>query len=405
MIQDVIRDTLSVLERQGYKVHNTRKYNTIYHGLAKYCWNNYDGEYTQEIGESFVQSLRERNPSLSKSFLNTYITAVERANHVIEGEENWYPRKKFFDYDDSAFRNEAAMYNEYLLNSGKTKSDVRGRMHVVARFLLFIDVAGVKKLSELNAQHIYEAFQEANDKGGFHKCVGAFLRYLYRHSFTEQDFSVIVPSVSRHVPVPTVYSPEEVEKIVETSSRSKSCGKRNKAIVLIAARLGLRSCDIANLRFENIHRDRETIELRQLKTKQPLALPLLPEVRDALDDYIESERSKCDNDHIFLLGSSPVGGAMQPYSVYTVVSRIVKSSGIDVNGRKRGAHALRSSLATALLNEGYNHSEVKDALGQKSPNAVKSYIKTEVEHLRDYALSVPAPSGLFAATLGLKVIV
>jgi hypothetical protein len=128
MIQDVIRDTLSVLERQGYKVHNTRKYNTIYHGLAKYCWNNYDGEYTQEIGDSFVQSLRERNPPLSKSFLNTYITAVERANHVIEGEENWYPRKKLFDYDDSAFRNEAAMYNEYLLNSGKTKNDVRGRI-------------------------------------------------------------------------------------------------------------------------------------------------------------------------------------------------------------------------------------------------------------------------------------
>jgi site-specific recombinase XerD len=57
-------------------------------------------------------------------------------------------------------------------------------------------------------------------------------------------------------------------------------------------------------------------------------------------------------------------------------------------------------LATALLNEGYNHREVQDALGHKSPEAVKSYVKTEVEHLRNYALPVPTPIGIFASKLG-----
>lgn len=405
LVQNVIRDVLTALERQDYKIHNTRKYNTVYRGLAQYCQREHNGEYSHEIGEAFIQSLRQRKPPLSKAFIDVYITAVERANHVMEGEDNWYPRKKMLDYEDSVFRNEAVLYDEYLRNSGKTKCDIRARMHVTARFLRYVDRSGIKRLSLLTAQTIYEAFEQASDKGGFHKCVSAFLRYAHRHSLTEQDFSVLVPSVSRHIPVPTMYTSDEVEKIIAASSQSKSCGKRNKAIVLIAARLGLRSCDIANLRFENIHRDHETIELTQVKTKEPLVLPLLPEVCTALYDYIENERPERDDDHIFLCNNLPHTGAIQPHTIYTIVSRIIDSTDVDPNGRKRGAHALRSSLATSLINEGYNHREVQDALGQKSPEAVKFYVKTAVEQLRDYALSVPAPRGIFAAKLGLGVTV
>ena len=71
----------------------------------------------------------------------------------------------------------------------------------------------------------------------------------------------------------------------------------------------------------------------------------------------------------------------------------------DVGG---GAHALRSSLATALLGEGYNHREVQEALGQKSPETVRFYVKAEVEKLRDYALPVPEPRGDFAKNIGME---
>ena len=403
LIQDVIRDTLTILERQGYKIHNTRRYNTVYRSLAQYCQSHNNGEYLQKIGEDFIQSLQKRDPPLSKEFLGEYITAVERANHIMEGEVNWYPHKKLLEYNDSAFRNEVVIYDEYLRNSGKQKNDVRARVHVVSRFLRYLDLSGITKLTDITSPDIYGAFEEASDKHGFHKSVSAFLRYAYRHSLTAHDFSVLVPSISRHVPVPTVYTPEEVEKIIVAATQSKVCGKRNQAIVLIAARLGLRSCDIANLRFENIHYEKETIEIRQVKTGEPLVLPLLPEIRNALANYIENERPKSANSLIFLCNSLPKAGPIQPHTIYTIVSRIIDSSDVDPNGRKRGAHALRSSLATALLNEGYNHHEVQEALGQKLPEAVKFYAQTEVEHLRDYALSVPKPSGIFATELGLAV--
>ena len=401
-IEDIIRDTITMLEQQGFKVSGSRKYKTVYRALANFCQSKFRGEYSHEIGETFIQSLRERTPPLSKGFFRTYVAAIERLNHVMEGDKDWYPRKNVPDYEGLAYQKEAAMYEEYLRNSGKTPSDIRGRMHIVSRFLRYIDNAGVSKLSELTAQEIYGAFQDASDKSGFHRAVGAFLRYAHRHMLTAQDFSVLVPSVKRHVPVPTVYTPEEVEKIINASGRSKVCGKRNLAIVLIAARLGLRSCDIANLRFENIHYERQTIEITQLKTGMPLILPLLPEIRDALNEYVSNERPKIDNEHIFLSATPPFK-TIQGGTIYTAVSNIIEMSCIEPNGRKRGAHALRSSLATALLNEGNDHRSIQEALGQKSPNAVKSYIKTDVENLRSYALPIPRPSGSFAARLGLVV--
>ena len=402
-VEDVIRDSLSMLERQGYQIGKSRRHTTIWRGLAQFSQEKFGGEYSIEIGEAFIQSLRDRDVPLSKGYMLSNIVAVQRANHVIERDSDWKPSKPSLEYADSVYRGEVSVYAEYLRNSGKTKSDVRARVHVVARFLRHLDSSGTTKLENLTPQSVYTAFEEANDKNGFRKCVGAFFRYAYRYGLAEQDFSQIVPSGSRHTPVPTVYTPDEIEKIIETASESKKSGKRNKAIVLIAACLGLRSCDIANLRFGNINREAGMIEVIQLKTREPLMLPLLPEILAALDDYVGNERPQSDSDTVFLCNGTLHNGAIQPHTVYSIISRIIDSSGINTIGRRRGAHALRSSLATALLVEGYNHREVQEALGQKSPEAVKFYAKIEVEKLRDYALPVPAPSGIFSQNLGKEV--
>ena len=404
-IEDVLRDSQTMLKRQGYRIGKSRRYETIYRSLAQFSHSKFGGEYSIEVGEAFIQSLNDREIPLSAGYIRSNMVVVKRANHVIEGDTNWKPSKPSLEYECSVFCDEAKKYSEYLRNSGKTKNDIRSRMHVVSRFLRFIDESGVVQLDAITAQLIYGAFERAGDKNGFRKCVGAFFRYAYRHGLTGQDFSVLVPSVSRHTPVPTVYTPDEIEKIVEKSSESKISGKRNKAIVLIAVRLGLRSCDIANLRFNNINHKTGMIEITQIKTKEPLELPLLPEIRDAIDDYKNNERPESSSETIFLCNNTLHSDPIQARTIYSIVSRIIDASGIVTAGRKRGAHALRSSLATALLSEGYSHREVQEGLGQKSPEAVKFYAKTEVDKLRKYALPVPPPSGIFAKKLGTEGIV
>jgi site-specific recombinase XerD len=156
------------------------------------------------------------------------------------------------------------------------------------------------------------------------------------------------------------------------------------------------------LRFENIHTVTGWIKLVQLKTGEHLSLPLLPEVHQAITDYIENERPKTGSDIIFARAMPPFDEPISPKTIYAIVSRIIDKSGIITKGRRRGAHALRSSLATALLNEGNDYRSIQGALGQKSPNAIKSYVKTDIENLRDYALPVPAPGGKFLASLGVR---
>jgi len=402
-VADIARETLSVMERRGYKVTNTRKYNTIYRALARFSHDNYRGLYSQEVGEAFLQTLREREEALSVGYMRSNATIVEYSNRVMDGDFTWNPQAQNRDYADSCYRHEVKFYEEYLRNSGKTNSDVRARMHVVARFLRHLEDCGIEKLGDMMASHIYEAFQKATDKGAFHKSVGAFLRYAHRHQLTSQDFSVLMPSYKRHSPVPTVYTPDEVEQIITTSKKSKKCGKRNYAIVLIAARLGLRSCDIVNLRFKNIHTDSGWIKLRQVKTGEPLSLPLTPEIYHALADYIENERPATESKIIFQRSAPPLDEKLLPHTIYAIVSRIIDDSGVRTSGRRRGAHALRSSLATALLNEGNDYRAIQGVLGHKSPNAAKSYVKTDVENLRDYALPVPAPNGKFMSMLGVSV--
>jgi len=399
MVEDLIRYAKNALGQQGFNVNN-QKHKAVYHALTQFTKSGFGGEYSREIGDAFIQYVREQKSEIANETFRLYVAAVQRINRVMEGEENWDSRERFV-YTDSIYREEVAEYAEYLRKIGKAKHDRRSRVYTVAKFLLSVEKAGTVRLSELTARDIYSAFREAGNKKVFRIAVCAFLKYAHHHLLTEEDASIWVPSAGCHETVPSVYAPEEVERIIDNSARSKVCGKRNYAIVLIAARLGLRSCDIVNLRFSNIHRDKKTLEIVQLKNGEPIVLPLLPEICAALDDYVDNERPKNDFDRVFLRAVPPFGKEMQPHSIYSFVSRIIESSSVHTNNRRRGAHALRASLATALVDEGNNYRMVQEALGHRSPNATKSYVKTDVRHLRAYALPVPNPSGAFAAELRL----
>lgn len=115
---------------------------------------------------------------------------------------------------------------------------------------------------------------------------------------------------------------------------------------------------------------------------------MLPEIRVALIDYISNGRPSSDDPHIFLKFPHPYTDVMKPHLIYTLTSRIIEKSGVESKGRHRGPHALRSSLATQLLNEGNSYSAVQKILGHTSQEAIKNYVLVEIEKLRDCALEV-----------------
>jgi len=109
-------------------------------------------------------------------------------------------------------------------------------------------------------------------------------------------------------------------------------------------------------------------------------------------------RPSSDSPYIFLRSSAPYG-RLSKKSIWSVVYSHLKGSGIIIGKRKHGSHAIRSSLASLLVNDDVPYSVVQKILGHEDPNSTKHYAAIDIKRLRIYALDCPEPSGKFAGYL------
>ena len=146
----------------------------------------------------------------------------------------------------------------------------------------------------------------------------SFFKYLFDEKITATDYSAHIPKEKFvHQPkLPTKYTKEEVEKIRLSIDRASKKGKRDYAIFLLAARLGLRSSDIKFLKFENIDWDKNIIKLDQYKTGKYIELPLLSEVGNAIIDYLQYGRPVSDSSFVFLEAIYPY---IQEHTIYLLL--------------------------------------------------------------------------------------
>lgn len=381
---------LSEMQSDNYSYRITgRSVNYIYRSLTRFCDDRYGGMYSAEAGQAFLAFNEARE--LSRQRMDTYRNSVARLDHALDGDYHWKPvSREKQAYASSCFDSIVEGYEAFLYETGKTEQDVRARIHVLSRFLRHVDSSGITNLSDITAEVIYSGFESEGSKDEFCKSIKSFFRYAGRRDLIGADLSGLVPGLSRHKPVPTAYSADEVAAVLESIDRTTDTGKRNYCIVLIAARLGLRSCDIAGLTYDNIRCDDNSIRLIQKKTGEPIEFPLLPEIKTALDDYTGHARPVSDTPYIFLSIPRPHVTELKPHTIYAIVSRVIDGSGVDTLNRKRGAHALRSSLASQLLDEGNSYPVIQKVLGHTSPEAAKAYVRIETEKLRECALEVPA---------------
>jgi site-specific recombinase XerD len=396
-VEELITLTLKKMRENKYSESHIFTYERVYSSLKTYCRNTSDGMYSEELGKIFIQVFDQRRPTQNTDTLGVYKSAIRRLNFTLSGIE-WQPEgRPDIAYAVSCFESVVCEYELYLYRAGKTKKNTRIRVHTVSRFLQNAERKGCKTLNDITADCIYEAFQESTDKNGFRNSVGAFLRYAHTYELIASNLFLIVPFVPRHKSIPAVYSPDEVEQLLICVDRETVTGKRNYAIILIASRLGLRASDIAALKLDSLYFAQGKIAIKQIKGKEPLLLPLVHEVRAAIDDYINNARPETTDRYLFqkVRGS----GKISPDSVGQIVHTAFEHSDIALKERKSGSHALRSSLATALLAEGNDYETIRGVLGHKNVQTSEHYVAANAEQLRVCALKTPLPAGNFASLL------
>jgi len=158
-------------------------------------------------------------------------------------------------------------------------------------------------------------------------------------------------------------------------------------MVLLAAKLGLRSSDIIRLKFTELSWEKELIVLEQKKTKQRLELPLLPQVGEAIIDYLKHGRPQSELPYIFLCHKNPCS-EMNLSNFNSFLKKYLLRAGIKFDERHHGPHALRHSLATNLLQKKTALPVISEILGHSSSQSTMCYLKVDITSLRQCALEI-----------------
>jgi len=249
---------------------------------------------------------------------------------------------------------------------------------------------------KLEAVHLYEYFRTLAHFSKAQLVNVRFtlvhaLRYFYKAGICSEDLSAYVPMVRYYAKakLDKVWSEEEIEQMLNAIDRANPTGKRDYAIMAIAANLGLRTGDISGLTIENFIWNQGCINLVQQKTSEPLTLPLTEQIGKAVIDYWMNGRPNSVAQEVFVQHTLPYQ-KLSTSMMYHIFNKYYKSSGITApENRQHGLHSLRHSLASRLLERDTPVNVIGNILGHVNQNSASSYLRIDIEKLRHCSLEVP----------------
>lgn len=221
----------------------------------------------------------------------------------------------------------------------------------------------------------------------------SLLRYLFLRGETGTDLSLAVPTVRqwRLSSVPRHLSARDVERLLRACDRSSGTGRRDHAILLLLARLGLRASEIVTLELGDLRWREGEIVVRGKGLARD-RLPLIHDVGKSLSMYLKKDRAPGSSRRVFLCRRAPYRGFAHPSTVSTIVAKALIRAGLAP--ATHGAHLLRHSLATTMIRRGASLAEIGQVLRHRSPNTTEIYAKLDFGALREVAMPWPTSRGV-----------
>jgi len=300
----------------------------------------------------------------------------------------------------SEFESVILGYVQHLeANAGLAERSVESRRKLATLFCHYLDAAGVASMTEMQVRNLpgfvaSRSYLRQNSLAHELSMLRGFLRYLCMVGIVSAEIIEEVPRVRvrRHARIPSVWSRDQVGALLGAVDRSSPKGKRDYAILLLAARLGMRASDIRTLRLEDIRWDKAQVVYRQTKTGNPHSLPLTEETGQALIDYLRHGRPQTDHREVFLTAHAPIKPFAR-HALYHIITDWRLRAGIELTPScRRGLHSLRHTVATRLLEAGTPLDIIADAMGHLSAETTREYTKVDIEALRSAAID-PAEVG------------
>jgi site-specific recombinase XerD len=219
----------------------------------------------------------------------------------------------------------------------------------------------------------------------------SFLRYLFHRGIVDIDLATCVPTIATwslsHVP--RFLAAEQIQKILDSCNKETAIGKRDYALLLLLARLGLRAGEVVALTLDDFDWEAGLVTVRG-KGKRIAQMPLPSEVGTAIAEYLSTARPRCSSRRVFIRTKAPLTGFANSVAICSLVDTAMERAGVE--SEYRGSHVFRHSLATGMLNHGASLDEIGDLLRHRHPDTTRIYAKVDLVSLRSIALPWPGGS-------------
>lgn len=348
--------------------------------------------------------------ALSDAQVERFLRRTKRLRSSRAGHQTWLHRLMVFlrksgvvDPQPTAPQGEASQIQSVVGAFGEHLLDVQALSPATRRqytpfaeqFLTERFAGGNVELSELGAGDVVGFIRRQSSRlsPARAKCatiaMRSFLRYLRLRGDVVIDLAAAVPTVPNWsmTAIPRAIAPVHLRAVLDGCRRDTVVGRRDYAILLLLARLGLRAGEVVSLTLDSVDWDRGCLTVVGSKVGQHSELPLPADVGSAIAEYLRRGRPRSDCRRLFLRVSAPIGGLCSQTSVGSIVRAAIARAG--VNPLHHGAHQFRHALACEMLRHGASLTEIGSLLRHQHQKTTSIYAKVDFAALRALSLAWP----------------
>lgn len=388
-IDSVVAGTVQVLKNNGYTEKTIKSITNTFNTIAKLHKSHDQNEYDPVILSAFIDNAKRKYTARSIGRVR-YMHLLKTADYLMQFHDNGtinmisrnIPTGLSPYYDGIILK-----IQEYTDWNDKSKATVRS---FSLPYFKWLYAHGYFTFEQMNSSAIRKYLMDCSNRMSLNSLdtvkrqLKKLHSFLYDTGITQADYKDVLDfatptehKVNRPVPQ------DEIADVLSIIDRDTSIGKRDYAIILLAAVTGLRSVDIVNLCFSEVDWINGEFHIQQSKTGKMLSLPLTSDVGEALSDYILNGRPQGNEPYIFLRNKSPLTqlGKSVPYMVFNAYRQ-------KLGLPKVPFHGLRRSVGSNLVMAGVPVTTVAQILGHSSIEPTKQYISLDSVHLKECALDL-----------------
>jgi len=264
------------------------------------------------------------------------------------------------------------------------------------RFFNWFHKYGLNSLEELNFENLNLFLSQYHSKYSLvstrklHFSLRSFFDFCRLESIIKYDFRPILPQKRIYTKsfVPAVLTKAEIKLLITNAQKDKSNkGKRDYAMLLLLICYGVRGCQVRDLELSDIDWNRNLILFKASKNGNAIEQAIIPEIGNALVDYIINIRPESSCSKLFLSMSNSSNGLANPSVLSSIMGKLLDNAGIDIpHNALRGSHLFRHTFASQLLAEGEPIKNISDMLGHKYLSTTAIYTKIDINNLKQVCL-------------------